>query len=154
MICEHVDGFFFIYAKSLSHLISMQIFKIAISTCDHYVDCSACVSSHDPKNCGWCGFCSTQSECSEQGGSSTWQQANCPPAIYGVSSFFFSVPCYSGCTVQVKHPSCISLFLCVCWHCGFRLWTWFSITRKRSVCFCLYCKSLAEVIWRCISRHG
>ncbi|XP_033644028.1 hepatocyte growth factor receptor-like isoform X1 [Asterias rubens] len=71
--------------KHVYAMTSHEVFKIAISSCEHYVDCSACALTHDPKNCGWCGFCSTQQECTEQGGTSTWQQDSCPPAIYGVT---------------------------------------------------------------------
>ncbi|XP_038073903.1 hepatocyte growth factor receptor-like isoform X2 [Patiria miniata] len=66
-------------------LTSHEIFKIAVNSCEHHVDCSVCVVTHDPNTCGWCGFCSTESGCAEQGGTSPWQRESCPAAIYDVT---------------------------------------------------------------------
>ncbi|XP_022099343.1 hepatocyte growth factor receptor-like isoform X2 [Acanthaster planci] len=63
---------------------SHEIFKIAVNSCEHHVDCSACVVTHDPNTCGWCGFCSTRSGCLEQSDTLPWQRDSCPPAIYNV----------------------------------------------------------------------
>lgn len=76
------------------------MYKIALKTCEHYIHCSACVTSRDPNGCGWCGgVCTTEEECDGADGPSgeipetevdseddpDWVTDACSPAIYEVS---------------------------------------------------------------------
>lgn len=73
------------HGENLYVLTTQKLYKIAVSSCDHYVDCSACVSTHDPNNCGWCGgSCTTEAECLASGRNVNWDQHICSPAIFQV----------------------------------------------------------------------
>ncbi|XP_030856331.1 hepatocyte growth factor receptor [Strongylocentrotus purpuratus] len=80
-----------------------KVYKIALKTCEHYIHCSACVTSRDPNGCGWCGgVCTTEEECDGADGPSgeipetevdseddpDWVTDACSPAIYEVSPVF------------------------------------------------------------------
>ena len=44
----------------------MQIYKIQLNTCEHYIRCSDCLASGDPNGCGWCGgVCRSRRECGD-----------------------------------------------------------------------------------------
>ncbi|XP_072027469.1 hepatocyte growth factor receptor-like [Amphiura filiformis] len=60
------------------------VYKFSLSTCDHYKDCSACILTHDPNECGWCGTgCQLREDCEAEGGN--WVKDVCPPIIYEVT---------------------------------------------------------------------
>ena len=80
-------------------LCAIQVYKIAMKTCEHYIHCSTCVTSRDPNGCGWCGgVCTTREECEDAEGPSSelpktevdsedgpeWVTDACSPAIYQV----------------------------------------------------------------------
>nr|XP_006820955.1 PREDICTED: plexin-A2-like [Saccoglossus kowalevskii] len=64
-----------------------QVFKVPVHTCSLYTDCSVCVTTPDPVECGWCegkSECSTRQDC--VGNGVLWGRSTCPPTIHTVAT--------------------------------------------------------------------
>lgn len=58
-----------------------QVIRFPLKSCSIYINCSSCVTSNHPLNCGWChDKCTTSSECSNG-----WSPDSCVPQITSVS---------------------------------------------------------------------
>ena len=102
----------------------VQIYKIPLKTCEHYIRCSDCLTSDDPNECGWCGGkCTSREECGDGEGEGEgamsgegeesegavpeedvdsedddeWVTDQCSPVIYDVSSGVSRIFLFCGC---------------------------------------------------------